>query len=216
MSRSKQTNANRRKKAAKPAKQLTPNQRLQNAVEILDAVRHAAEDFGQATTSARAKTAVRNFLEQARSITWSLEHLKDQAEGESAWNEWNEESRAELRGDPIGQWFYELRNPIVKEGHPVQLNNVFQLQGALKFPPPETPPEGATRWIIDATGTPYWVLADGTKIPSTPVPVKRWYELADIPVELGNRTLSELMQHYIAILERLVAANIARFGTPED
>jgi hypothetical protein len=47
-----------------------------NALEVLESVRHAMEDFYNAPTEARAKTAIRNFLEQGRSVTWALEHLR--------------------------------------------------------------------------------------------------------------------------------------------
>jgi hypothetical protein len=51
-------------------------QRIKNALEVLESVRHAMEDFKNAPSESRAKTAVRNFLEQGRSVTWALHHLK--------------------------------------------------------------------------------------------------------------------------------------------
>src|SRR5688572_1218263 len=81
---------------------LTPQQQVQHAVEVLDAVRHAADDSESATSLSRAKTAVRNFLEQGRSVTWALQHLKSQAPDD--WDEWWKATTQSLREDPVAQW----------------------------------------------------------------------------------------------------------------
>jgi hypothetical protein len=43
---------------------------ITNALEVLESVRHAMEDFQNAPIESRAKTAIRNFLEHGRSVTW--------------------------------------------------------------------------------------------------------------------------------------------------
>jgi hypothetical protein len=147
----------------------------------------------------RAKTAVRNFLEHGRSVTWALAHLKSHASNESDWNEWWAKTTVELRNDRIAQWFYGLRNPIVKEGHPVQIQPNVVLKGPITLPPrDETPPVNATGWMLDGMGTPYWLLADGTRVPSRPLKgIQRSHSLAETPDELADRPLAELMEDYI-------------------
>jgi hypothetical protein len=217
VSRSRKTNENRRARAAMPSARTrqarTPGQHLQNAEEILDAVRHAAEDFQTAPTLSRAKTAIRNFLEQGRSVTWAVEHLKSQA---ADWDTWWTETTVKLRQDPVAQWFYDLRNPIVKEGHPVEIHRRVSLRGPLAISPQdEQQPEG-TGVIIDGDLNVFWVRPDGTQVPGYPPPdVRRWNVLAGTPDGLQDRSLSDLMQHYIDTLEGIVAAAVGRFGTPE-
>jgi hypothetical protein len=73
---------------AEPGAEVPPSQWLRNAAEVLDSVRHAAEDFQNAPNLSRAKTAIRNFLEQGRSVTWALAHLKSAADSPEEWDEW--------------------------------------------------------------------------------------------------------------------------------
>jgi hypothetical protein len=145
LARSKKTNQNRRKKQpARTGPKLTADQRLVNAQEIFEAIRHAVEDFEDAQTVIRSKTAVRNFVEQARSLSWALQHLKSERSEPAQWDEWWQDATSELREDKIAQWFYNLRNPIVKEGHPVEINRATALaerEFVLKGDEPR--PEGA-------------------------------------------------------------------------
>lgn len=217
MARSKNTNRNRRERSEwVHSKQLPVNQHIQNAEEILDAVRHAAEDFAQAETLARAKTAVRNFLEQSRSVTWALQHLKGEMPT-TEWEAWWAATTAPLHTDPAAQWFYKLRNPIVKEGQPVEIQHVAHLEGSIMLPPPnEQRPEGATGYSLDGAMFPWWNMADGSRLPAAPLPnVRRWHTLAGIPDELARRPLTDHMSEYIGVLEGIVAAAKNRFRTVE-
>jgi hypothetical protein len=50
---------------------------ITNALEVLESVRHAMEDFSNAPTESRAKTAIRNFLEQTVPVprlSWHAAH----------------------------------------------------------------------------------------------------------------------------------------------
>jgi hypothetical protein len=87
-------------------------------IEALDAavVRHAMGDFHNAPTESRAKTAIRNFLEQGRSVTWTLQHLKSNFSSKEEGQSWWDTTCAELRGDPVAKWFYELRTPWLRRG----------------------------------------------------------------------------------------------------
>jgi hypothetical protein len=191
-------------------------QPITNALEVLESVRHAMEDFYKAPTESRAKTAIRNFLEQGRSVTWALEHLKDNFSSNEEWRSWWDAASSELRENPVANWFYRLRNPVVKEGHPVNIRGVAHLEGSFSFPPPgEMRPPGATGWALDGQLVPWWTMPDGSKVPARPIPgVQRWNTIADVPVAFRDRPLTDLMAEYIAILERVVATAVDRFGRP--
>lgn len=198
----------------RPVGDATPAQWLQNATEVLESVRHAAEDFERATSLSRAKTAVRNFVEQARSVTWALQHLKGGLPEE--WDAWWFETTEQLRSNPAAQWFYALRNPIVKEGRPVNIKGVSHMKGTYTFPPPdETRPEGATNWQLDGQLRPWWVMADGSRVPGVPLEgVRRWNTIESVPDELRDQPLTDLMRQYIGILEGIVEAATAKFLPP--
>jgi hypothetical protein len=187
-----------------------------NALEVLESVRHAMEDFYNAPTEARAKTAIRNFLEQGRSVTWALEHLRSNFSSKEEWQSWWDATCSELRGNPVANWFYGLRNPVVKEGQPVNIREVAQLEGSYSFPPPdEMRPPGATGWVLDSRLVPWWIMPDGSKVLARPIPgVRRWNTIADVPEAFRSRPLTDLMAEYVVELERVVATAVDRFGSP--
>jgi hypothetical protein len=189
-------------------------QKINNALEVLESVRHAMEDFTNAPSASRAKTAIRNFLEQGRSVTWALHHLKSNFSPEEDWETWWEATMAELLGSPVADWFYKLRNPIVKEGQPVNLRSGVRFAGKVSWPPPdETRPPGATGWVLDSQLVPWWTMPDGSKVAARPIEgVQRWYTLADIPRAFRGRPLTDLMAEYIAMLERVVNAAVNHFA----
>ncbi len=189
-------------------------QYLQNAKEVLDAVRHAAEDFANASEEQRANTAVRNFLDQGRSVTWALEHLKGHMTDPSDWDAWWAETTIKLRKDDASRCFYNLRNPVVKEGHPVEIRSVWQLKGTFTLPPPdETRPDGAEVWVLDGAGNPFWKMSDGSLVPAGPVPgAQRWNTLAGLPATLRDEPLTTLMHRHVCNLEEIVAAAREHFG----
>lgn len=191
---------------------------ITNALEVLQSVRHAMEDFQNAPTESRAKTAIRNFLEQGRSVTWALAHLKSNFSSKEEWQDWWDETCSELRGNPVAKWFYELRNPVVKEGQPVNIVGVASLEGTFTLPPPdETRPPGATGWALDGRMVPWWIMSDGSRIPARPIEgVRRWNTIANVPEAFRARPLSDLMAEYVAALEKVVTAAIARFGPPQQ
>lgn len=191
-------------------------ERVANALEVLESVRHARADFLNAPTESRAKTAIRNFLEQGRSFTWALEHLKGNFSSEKEWQSWWDATCSELRGNPVAQWFYKLRNPVVKEGHPVKIVGVATLQGTFTFPPPdETRPPGATGWALDGQMVPWWIMPDGNRVPARPIEgVRRWNTIADVPAAFRSRPLTDLMAEYLGVLERIAATAVDRFGLP--
>jgi hypothetical protein len=115
------------------------------------------EDFYAAPPEGRAKTAIRNFLEQGRSVTWALEHLKNSFSSKEEWQSWWDTASSELRDNPVAKWFYRLRNPVVKGGRPVDILRAAQLAGSYTFPPPdEMRPPGATGWTLDSDLVPWW------------------------------------------------------------
>lgn len=184
---------------------------IANAKEVLDAVRHAAEDFQSAPSLSRAKTAIRNFLEQGRSVTWALHHLKGEIASEDEWGPWWDTAMREIRSDPACQWFYQLRNPIVKEGKRVDLKVRSRLEGTFTLPPPGRP-EGATGYVMDAHMVGWWTMPDGSRVPAAPVPgVKRSLTLAGLPEELRWVPFPELMERYIDRLEGVIRAAESHF-----
>lgn len=191
-------------------------QPIANALEVLESVRHAMEDFYAAPPEGRAKTAIRNFLEQGRSVTWALEHLKNSFSSKEEWQSWWDTASSELRDNPVAKWFYRLRNPVVKGGRPVDILRAAQLAGSYTFPPPdEMRPPGATGWTLDSDLVPWWTMPDGSTVPARPIPgVRRWNTIADVPEAFRGRPLTDLMAEYIAVLERVVAAAVDRFGPP--
>jgi hypothetical protein len=81
----------------------------------LTSVKQAAEDFDSAAPDMeRAETAVRNFLENGRAVMWTLEHLPPFSGPNPEWADWWKAAMAEIRDDAAAQWFYRLRNPVVK------------------------------------------------------------------------------------------------------
>jgi hypothetical protein len=188
---------------------------ITNALEVLESVRHAVEDFHNAPTESRAKTAIRNFLEQGRSVTWALQHLKSSFASKEEGQKWWDATCSELRSNPVAKWFYDLRNPVVKEGQPVNIRGVARLEGRFSFPPPnETRPPGATGWVLDSQLVPWWTMPDGSKVPARPIEgVRRWNTLANVPAAFRDRPLTDLMAEYVAVLEKVAAAAMDRFGS---
>lgn len=230
MARSKSTNRNRRERererakiaarsAAANASRISPAQLLQNAEEILDAVRHALEDLVTARNIGRAKTAIRNFLQQGRSLTWSLEHLKRAMDNDAEWDEWWGDTTKALRADAAAQWFYRLRNPIVKEGHPVDIQHVIEI-GSISVSVPPTDeqiaagaPRGAVGFALRMDGMQVWTMPDGSEVVQPAPIVRRWSTLAGVPDELRDTPLIELMRRYLDILTAILRAAQERFGT---
>jgi len=130
------------------------------------------------------------------------------------WDQWWKQTMATIRDDPVAQWFYELRNPIVKEGQRVQLETVVNLDG-LSFQMPENWPDGSTGVGLHLDGTVRWQMEDGSTLPGPKLqgPFQRWNELVGTPDELAMRPLSDLMEHYISVLEAILDAAGQRFGT---
>ena len=163
---------------------------LLSAREALDAVRHAEEDFASATTSARAKTAFRNFLEQSRSVTWALEKLKGTTDEKSEWDQWWSGVTVTLRADPVCQWFYKFRNGVIKAGQSVRLENVRYVQT------PMPPNIKGTMWESEWKEGP----PDGS-----------WVRVMGIPLEFETRPFTDLMQHHIDVLDNVVSEVMQAF-----
>ncbi len=200
------------KASAPPHKSLPAEKRLQYAQEALDAVFHAIQDFNTAPTLSRRKTAIRNFVEQGRSVTWILENLKSEFADAKAFDLWWAEARHELVGDPVARFFYELRNFIIKEGE-LEVGNVAHIRKYTVTP--ETPrPEGAVGFAIKMDGTPTWVMGDGTEqaAHTSLGQVVRWTTIEGLPDEFQSHPLPLLMQRYAEVLRRTVAFAYARFG----
>jgi hypothetical protein len=197
---------------------LTPAERVSGAEEALEAVRHAVEDFVGATTLSRAKSAIRTFLNEGRSVTWAISHLKSTMPTEN-WDEWWERVMVELNEDLICRCFYELRNPILHEGQPVEIHSAASMTGPLTLPPPdEVRPAGAMSYVLKGDLTPAWIMEDGSEVPAQPlrgVTIQRWNTLAGLPDELRQRPLPELMKHHIHVLERFLVAVRERFPATE-
>lgn len=177
-------------------------QHLRNAEQALQAVRHAKEDFDAAATIDRKNTAVRNFVEQGRSVTWALEHIKKAVPD---WEEWWAATIHTLRTDPVTKFFYEARNPIVKQGRPVHLKSTTEL-GHFEARVADGPP-GTKGIAFDHRG-PVWILEDGTELP---IPtelgnLRQWEWLDGITDDLGRFPLPLLMQRHLAALEHVVVA----------
>jgi hypothetical protein len=214
VARSRNTNRNRRERkerarASGPA--LPVAERLEGAEEALDALKHAVENLENAATPSRARTAIRNFVNDGRSVAWTLGHLKSEMATEAEWDEWWDDAMKEVRQDPVAQWFYSLRNPIVKEGQPIRLGSITREVRPFSVAGDEAPP-GAVGFEMDLDLQPWWRMADGTRVSAGPVPTKHFITLAGIPLEFNKEPLPELMQRYVGVLERLVAAARKRFG----
>jgi hypothetical protein len=193
----------------------SPGEIVANAREVLNAVRHAREDFVAATDSEdlpRVKTAVRNFLEQGRSVTWALQLLKGAIPD---WTAWWTETRRELETDPICRWFYDLRNPIVKEGHPVNLWRGLSIPHISGNPPTPPRPEGAVGYAIKMDMSAEWHMSDGSTIPAGPALIasKKRFIVSSTPQNLMHRPLEDLMEHHIGVLEVIVQRCESEIGS---
>ncbi|HEY5271620.1 MAG TPA: hypothetical protein VIJ34_00140 [Acidimicrobiales bacterium] len=192
-----------------PPEDQTPDYWVTAAKGVLDSVIHAVEDFRSAPDKPRQYTALRNFLENARSVTWTLEHLKASFAQRDEWQEWWDSVTSEVRTNAVARWFYQLRNPVIKEGASPKLLVGHEFLGP--FPPPGAqPPEGAKAYRPDI-GKGWWLMEDGSFLPAPPAPYRTWMTIQDAPEEYRATPLEDLMAEYIAVLERLIATVSSRF-----
>jgi hypothetical protein len=144
--------------------------------------------------------------------------VKSAVDSQEEWDKWWNGVMATVRNDPASQWFYALRNPIVKEGRPVDIKQGMTLNGTFSFPPPDSErPPGAVRWQgVDNRGIHMWITADGNRMRGAPLAgATSWTTLVGVPKDLDFQPLTDLMQRYIANLGSVVAAANARFAPTE-
>ena len=87
--------------------------RLRYAGEVLQSVRHAREDYVGQRDRLRRISAVRNFLSNGVSFTWTIQNIKHREPGfEQWWAPWQQE----LINDDAARFFYATRVPTIHEG----------------------------------------------------------------------------------------------------
>lgn len=186
---------------------------IDDAKGNLDSVRHAIEDFQSAPDASRARTAVRNFLNNGRSVTWTLEHLVNHFPTKQDFRIWWDGVMAGIRQEESAQFFYKLRNPVVKEGQPVNIHTRSQFSGEFVYPRPNEPtPEGA-HFILDGHLDAWWQMPDGSRVPARPIgAVQRFMTLGGMPETLRDRPLVDLMYGYLTALEEVIRKAEAHFA----
>lgn len=159
----------------------------------------------------RQRSALRNFVEEGRAVTWALHHLKSDVG--SDWATWWADITLELNEDPVAQFFYSLRNPVVKEGAALDTQSNVKLEN-VKLTEEETPAPANAEYITIVDGQLVWALAGGGyQLVDVPFGrVTTWETIKDIPDDLSEYPLPLLMQRYLCVLDRVVEAAYNRFG----
>jgi hypothetical protein len=207
-------------KKKKPRKETRPAnapdiptaERLRYATEVLQSIRHAREDYVGQRDRLRRLSAVRNFMSNGASFTWTLQNVRHrEPDFEQWWASW----RQELENDEAARFFYTARASAIHEGQ-VDLKSstyVYNLsQTVLHRAVSALVPNGPYRVVLgdSAEGsTNYVVGSDGNKVYFDPPGTISWESVGNIPDQLAQVPLPILMDRYIALLERiLVSANI--------
>ncbi len=141
-------------------------------------------------------------------MTWTLQQLKSELSNE--WDAWWREATYELRTDPVAQYFYRLRNPVIKEGI-LDLGTHASIT-SLELSSDQYPPD-ATGFAFGPQGL-VWIMRDGTEVPmqtSIGVQRRRVY-IAGMPEALSIQSLPLLMQRYFQVLRRVVVSAHLKFG----
>ena len=165
---------------------------------------------------------LRNVVVFGRAVTNVLQNLRSP---EPTFEQWYAPWVAEMRGDPLLKYFYELRSTILKEGTVGTAVNLhierFRSSDKARF---GTPPPGATSFVMgDSLGGVGWEVPqpDGTTeiyyvgLPGDIGSIE--VHLAGAPkvhlgVQLPDSRVERLAELYLAYLERLLAQAVARFG----
>jgi hypothetical protein len=159
----------------------------------------------RATKMTDAKSYLRFFLEQARGVTWALANLKNHV-GNEEWDQWWSGHMTELRSDPVAQFFYATRNPMMKKGT-LGVEQVFDAR--LRPSDYEPWPPGARALVVGMsdvhTGVAY-EMADGSWWPiSVDYGTVRYSRyIVGTPDEWKSHPIELLMWRHICLLTRLI------------
>lgn len=198
----------------------TAREVLNQTKETLETARLAYGDI-VGTDYSRKMPGIRNFVVFGRSVTYALQNMRSVV-GKEAFDEWYLPRQAAMAADPVCKHMNSMRNEVLKEGK-LAVSNYASINISTadieKFPKPP----GATAFFIgDRFGGSGWKvrMADGSE--------STYY--IDLPSEIGKahmvfsdlsklqpdgeapRAVEEVAEHYLKLLEDLVAAAEDQFA----
>ena len=202
------------KKPRKPDRATQPSnapdiptaRRLQYAQNVLASVRYARTDYVGQRNPTRRIAAVRSFISEGVSFTWTLQNMRHR---EADFEEWYQPWATALKDDPVANFFYTVRVPAIHEGQldlgPTMHISRLDLGELNKMLGPLLPPGRFNLIIGDASegGTSYAVGSDGKRLYFDVPGMTTWEWIHGVPDDLKNTPLPVLMDRYIALLERI-------------
>ena len=181
---------------------------------LLHRIRHAREDYVGQRDRLRRLSAVRSFLSNSVSLTWTVQNLRHR---EPSFEEWWAPWQQELKNDEVAQFFYMSRVPAIHEGQldlgshaQIHLNTSELHRGVRALVPP-----GPYRVILGDSqegGTCYAVGSDGKKVYFDYPGTVTWESIRGMPDHLTQIPLPVLMDRYIAMLERIIVNATIQFN----
>lgn len=193
-------------------------ERLQDAQDVLEDMTELIEGARDHPDDGRQLRGIlRRFLNDGRTVTWTLQHLKSEMSAE-AWAIWWPTVMREINTDPLSSFFYRLRNPAVKEGR-VDLSTqlrVTEMNGRWisvpkgpDAPEPSAPPEAIMAYLSRAPE-----MTPGCEMVSYPMlhaAVEQRLELVGTPDPYAGHPIPQLMAHHVGRLSVVVGRCRARF-----
>lgn len=133
----------------------------------LENARYSAHLMRSAATAVAFRTAFESFVQHARNVTFAL-----QKDGRSppveGFESWYASRQAEMRRDPLCQWFVTARNRIAKEGLDVLAYSMTFLDIPL---PVDAAPQGWRGCLVRRTAA-HWLVGPNDEpaglMPTTP------------------------------------------------
>lgn len=187
---------------------------------------NALADFLTNPSPPQQRSSLRNFVVYGRTVTFVLQKLRSVV---SDFNEWYEPIRAEMKNDPLLQFFKRLRSEILKEGEDKVATAVHirlsMPRDISKFGPP---PPGATGFFIgDGEGGSGWIVRapDGTEtkhyveVPDEIAEVSFMFDnppQVHLGVPISDCSPANLCKLYLAYLTKIVNDAQRRFGANRE
>lgn len=189
--------------------------RLEYARNILASVKRARTDYVGQRDSGRRLSAVRAFITEGVSLTWTLQKLRHR---EADFDEWYEPWASALRDDPVARFFYLSRAPVIHEGQ-IDLTTSMTMEKVstdtlYRALTPLLPAGGFSIVIGDASegGTSYATGSDGKRLYFDMPGISSWEWIQGTPDELRSLPLPVMMDQYVSLLERVMISATLRFG----
>lgn len=197
--------------------------RLQDAEDVLKDMEELIQQMEERLEDGdgrELRAILRRFLGDGRTVTWTLRHLKSEAQV-GDFEAWWAGAMRELTTDPLSSFLYKLRNPAVKEGR-VDLASQLRVpeMGAqwLTLPKgPDAPEPGAPAAEVMAymARAPDWTPGCETvSYPMLRMAVELRLELVGTPEPYAGHRIPDLMRRHVAHLRVVLTRCWGRFGGP--